>query len=210
MPIRPVQKEDAEERFFKVIMMTQPDPPTSFRLEITRLLLRDFVFEDWPVIYALSCEPTVTGFQSWLRLAHEEAARHWVTEAIFHNSLLPRSSHNLAIIHKESDQVIGWLGWGKPGRPEPGDYDFGYALLPAFWNQGFMSEALSAAVNFMFCVLNAGIVFGECDKANPASARVMEKAGLRLVADWSDVDEENGGKVTMQRYAVTSTEYPAK
>ena len=188
MPIRPVQKEDAEERFFKVIMMTQPDPPTSFRLEITRLLLRDFVFEDWPVIYALSCEPTVTGFQSWLRLAHEEAARHWVTEAIFHNSLLPRSSHNLAIIHKES----------------------GYALLPAFWNQGFMSEALSAAVNFMFCVLNAGIVFGECDKANPASARVMEKAGLRLVADWSDVDEENGGKVTMQRYAVTSTEYPAK
>ena len=178
-----------------------------FSLPTPRLLLRDFVSDDWTAILAMSQEPTVVAFQSWLRLNDENGARRWVAEAIFHNGLRPRHSYNLAVALKESGQVIGWLGWGKPSRPDRGDMDFGYALLPAFWGQGYMSEALRAALDFMFRVLKAGSVFGECDKINPASARVMEKAGLRLVSEWSDGDEESGERVTMQRYATTRHEF---
>lgn len=180
-----------------------------FCLDTGRLLLRDFVQDDWLAVFALSQEPGVTEFQSWLRLTDEEAAWRWVAEAIFHNALEPRHSYNLAVTLKESGQVIGWLGWGKPSRPELGDYAFGYALLPAFWGRGLMSEALRAAVDFMFRRQKAEIVFGKCDKINPASARVMEKAGLRLAQEWSDVDEESGGTVTMQRYAATRSEFLA-
>lgn len=182
-------------------------PP--FCLETRRLLLRDFVEDDWPAIFALSREPSVTEFQSWLRLDDERAARRWVANAIFHNELRPRHAYNLAVTLKAGGQVIGWLGWGRPGRPERGDLDFGYALLPAFWGRGLMSEALTAALDFMFREQQAGVVFGECDKINPASARVMQKAGLRLAAEWSDVDEESGETVTMQRYAASREEYLA-
>lgn len=180
--------------------------PSPFCLETGRLLLRDFVEDDWPAIFALSREPSVTEFQSWLRLDDEVAARRWVNEAIFHNGLRPRHAYNLAVTLKASGRVIGWLGWGRPSQPERGDLDFGYALLPAFWGRGLMSEALAAAVDFMFRVQQAGIVFGECDSINPASARVMQKAGLRLVAEWSEVDEESGETVTMQRYAASREE----
>lgn len=182
---------------------------TPFCLETDRLLLRDLSEEDWRAIYALSREASVTEFQSWLRLDDEMAARRWVGDAIFHNSLQPRNAYNLAVTLKRTGQVIGWLGWGKSSRPERGDVDFGYALLPAFWGRGYMSEALRAAVDWMFRVQQAGVVYGECDSINPASARVMEKAGLRLVAEWSDVDEESGGTVTMQRYAARRDEFLA-
>lgn len=187
--------------------MSRPDQPSPFCLETERLLLRDFIESDWAAIYALSREASVTEFQSWLRLADEEAARRWVADAICHNGLRPRHAYNLAVTLKASGQVIGWLGWGKSSRPERGDLDFGYALLPAFWGQGLMSEALREAVNFMFRVQMAGVVFGECDSVNPASARVMEKAGLRLVAKWSDIDEESGATVTMLRYAARRADY---
>lgn len=183
--------------------MSRSDQPPPFCLETERLLLRDFVEADWAAIYALSREPRVTEFQSWLRLADEEAARRWVGEAIFRNGLRPRHAYNLAVTLKASGQVVGWLGWGKSSHPEQGDLDFGYALLPAFWGRGLMSEALAAAVDCMFRVQQAGVVFGECDKINPASARVMEKVGLRLVAEWSKADEESGATVKMQRYAAT-------
>lgn len=189
--------------------MSRAEQPSPFCLETPRLRLRDFVPDDWPVIFALSRESCVTKFQSWLRLADEEAARQWVGEAIFHNGLLPRSAYNLAVTLKASGQVIGWLGWGKASRPERGELDFGYALLPAFWGRGYMSEALAAAVDYMFRKQQAGIVYGECDSINPASARVMEKAGLRLVAEWSDVDEESGESVAMLRYAASRDEFLA-
>ncbi len=187
--------------------MSQPDLSPPFCLETERLLLRDFIEEDWAAIHALSREASVTAFQSWLRLDDEEAARRWVGGTIFHNGLRPRHAYNLAVSLKASGQVIGWLGWGKPSRQELGDLDFGYGLSPAFWGQGLMSEALAAAVDFMFRVQKAEVVFGECDSVNIASARVMEKAGLRLVAEWNEVDEESGATVKMQRYAATRSKF---
>src|SRR3712207_3840485 len=130
------------------------------------------------MIYALSQEPDVTRFQTWLRLSSEEEARQWILNAIDHNQRVPRYAYNLAIVTQHDAQAIGWIGWGRASDPAKGDYDFGYALLPGAWGNGYMTEALQAAVNFMFESLHAELVFGECAESNHGSARVMEKAGL--------------------------------
>jgi len=173
-----------------------------FACSTTRLILRDFVEDDWQAIYALSQAPAVTCYQSWLRLADPIEAQQWVQRAIHHNQLQPREVYNLAVVEREYQAVIGWLGWGRPSDRMRGDYDFGYALLPGVWGRGYMTEALQAAIDYMFEPLEARLVYGECASRNRASARVMEKCGLTLVAQWDERDPTTGAGETHQRYAI--------
>lgn len=173
-----------------------------FACSSERLILRDFVEDDWQAIYALSQAPAVIRYQSWLRLAGPIESQQWVQRAIHHNHLQPREAYNLAIVEHATQAVIGWLGWGRPSDRSRGDYDFGYALLPGVWGRGYMTEALQAAINSMFGLLEARLVYGECASRNRASARVMEKCGLTLVAQWNEPDATTGADETHQRYAI--------
>jgi len=170
-----------------------------------RLVLRDFVPADWPAVHALCMEPQVTRDQSVLRLYTEEQTRRWLQNAIYHNQLQPRIAYNMAI-ELQPRQVIGWLGWGQPSDRTKGDYDFGYALHPKVWGQGYMTEALQATVRFIFDSLGATSIFGECALSNRASARVMEKAGLTLAARWSERDAGTGVTEDHLCYAIKYTE----
>ena len=178
-----------------------------FECHTRRLLLRDFIPDDWTAIFALSQAPAVTRFQSWLRLHTEAEARQWVQQAIYHNRLQAREAYNLAIVHLASDTIIGWIGWGRPSNQSYGDYDFGYALLPEFWGQGYMTEALQAALHTMFETLSASQIYGECAQSNRASARVMAKNGLRSVQQWSEQNEQSGLSEIHERYRISLEEW---
>jgi ribosomal-protein-alanine N-acetyltransferase len=56
----------------------------------------------------------------------------------------------------------------------------GYWLGLPYWNHGYTSEAASAIVDFAFTVLGVNRVESTHMARNPASGRVMEKAGLSL------------------------------
>jgi hypothetical protein len=58
------------------------------------------------------------------------------------------------------------------------------------------------AIDYMFEPLEARLVYGECASSNRASARVMEKCGLTLVAQWNEPDATTGTGETHQRYAI--------
>lgn len=171
-------------------------------LHTPRLVLRDFIVADWLIVYALSQEPQVTRYQTWLRLSSEEEARQWVQNAINHNQHLPRDAYNLAIATHANANVMGWIGWGRTHEPKKGDYDFGYALLPSAWGNGYMTEALQAAIAFMFESLDAQQIFGECAERNYGSARVMEKAGLEPTVEWYEHDTITGINEKHRRYTM--------
>ncbi len=174
---------------------------SEFQINTPRLVLRDFVVADWSLIYALSQHPEVTRYQTWLRLASEKEARRWVQNVIDHNQRVPQRAYNLVIATQHLGTAIGWIGWGRAADSTKGDYDFGYALLPSVWGQGYMTEVLQCAVTFMFESLGAHQIFGECAASNHGSARVMEKAGLHLVAEWYENDAEAGMREKHRRYA---------
>jgi RimJ/RimL family protein N-acetyltransferase len=173
-----------------------------FACHTARLVLRDLIEDDWTTIFAMSQSPAVTRYQSWLRLTSEIDAQQWVHQAMHHYQLSPRQAYNLAIVQQDTRAVIGWIGWGLPSDRALGDYDFGYALLPSAWGQGYMTEALQSAINYMFESLAANVVYGECASSNRASARVMEKNGMILVSQWSESDATTGTSEIHERYAV--------
>jgi [ribosomal protein S5]-alanine N-acetyltransferase len=56
--------------------------------------------------------------------------------------------------------------------------EFGYWLAEEFWGQGIMTEVVTAFVNYCFENFPLHRMFAAAFANNPASARVLEKAGF--------------------------------
>ncbi|MCB0089273.1 MAG: GNAT family N-acetyltransferase, partial [Caldilineaceae bacterium] len=92
-------------------------------------------------------------------------------------------------------------------KAEWGDVDFGYALRQEFWGQGYMSEALTGLITFIFTTTAAQAIFGECEVANPASARVMQHARMQQVAHVSESDEATGKVIESLRFQIKKPDW---
>lgn len=160
--------------------------PGTFAIETDRLILRDYRADDIAAIHAFRSDPAATRF---MQMAPETLAQssEWLDGAIRYNALRPREGYNLAIITRERDHVIGWIGFGDSGRhPGAEHHGVGYMLHSAEWGKGYATEALSAAIAFMLDDLGGEFVWAWCFAANGASERVMQKSGMRLAREFSD------------------------
>ena len=157
--------------------------PGSIVLETERLILRPFVPEDADAMFHnWAADPEVTRF---LRFApHESAAvSRWVIETWLAEYARPDYFH-WAVVCKDDAEVIGSLGilCCDGCGDEPEGFSAGYCIGRRWWNKGYTSEALQAAVGH---VLATGVSVLHCCHAveNPASGRVMEKAGFTYCGD---------------------------
>jgi RimJ/RimL family protein N-acetyltransferase len=57
--------------------------------------------------------------------------------------------------------------------------DIGYEFAPAYWGQGYATEAAQAIMAFGFTELKVHRIWSWCIAENVGSARVMEKLGMR-------------------------------
>lgn len=56
--------------------------------------------------------------------------------------------------------------------------ELGYWLGEPYWGRGLMTEAVKAAVEYGFTELRLKRIFAGVFETNPASAKVLEKAGF--------------------------------
>ncbi len=170
-------------------------------LETERLYLRHFLLSDWDALNEFLADPEVIRFMhfnSWT----EEKRHKWLTWCVQNSEQPNPDAYNWAITLKRSGQLIGWLGIGTASHPTvAGERDFGYALNRQFWGAGYMPEALRAVLRFEFDILKTPRVYAECSLENVASARVMEKVGMRHEGIFRDADFE-GNVEERHRYAI--------
>jgi RimJ/RimL family protein N-acetyltransferase len=144
-----------------------------------RLEIQDLRLEDFEQLLTISSNPDVTRTNDYLP-AEPAALRSWLEETISSESGQPRTSHHSAIRLKDGDEIIGWIGLQLTNEPELGRVDFGYALAPVYWNQGYMTEAVRAMLEYCFTVLNVEVVQAFHLRENASSGRVLLKAGMYL------------------------------
>jgi RimJ/RimL family protein N-acetyltransferase len=82
-------------------------------------------------------------------------------------------SHAFCLSDRADSQPIGVIGFGG----SPAISELGYILGRSFWGQGYATEAVSAMVG-MARSLGLGGLQAYSFVENPASARVLEKAGF--------------------------------
>jgi [ribosomal protein S5]-alanine N-acetyltransferase len=145
--------------------------PDAFRT--TRLVLRPIAPEDaGPIFDAYAQDAEVTRFLTW----RPHRSRGDTETYIAHCAATPAdAARTYVLIGREDGTVRGAFDLRREG---PHRLGFGYVLARPWWGRGLVSEALSEVAGWALAqppVFRFGAV---CDVENPASARVMEKAGL--------------------------------
>ena len=147
------------------------------RIDTDRLVLREFVADDWTAVLAYQRDPRYLRLYPWTRRTEAEV-RGFVREFVGQQTERPRRRFQLAITFPDGEQVIGSCGIRrKPGNDW--EADIGFELAPEYWGRGYATEAALAMVDFGFRKLGLHRVSSWCIADNAASARVLEKVGLR-------------------------------
>ena len=147
-------------------------------IRTARLRLRDFVVSDVDAVHAYASDADVTRFMFYGPRTEDET-RLYLDRVIAVQTVTPRTLWELAIVRETDDRLIGACDLTFDRR---GEADLGFILARDAWGHGYATEAARALVHTAFDSLQASRVFATCDVGNHASARVLEKAGLRREA----------------------------
>ena len=109
---------------------------------------------------------------------HETGSWPVVTRFVAQQGHQPRTTFQLAIVRRSDGRVIGHCGIGKH-TASMCEAEIGYELAPHAWGQGYATEAARALVGFGFAELDIHRIAARCVADNVASARVLEKLGMR-------------------------------
>ena len=148
------------------------------RIVTDRLILREFDGDDWPAVLAYQRDPRYLRFYPWTDRTEAEV-RDFVQMFLYQQVERPRRKFQLAITLPDDGQAIGSCGIRR--KPENDwEADIGYELAPEYWGRGYATEAALAVVEFGFHELGLHRISSWCIADNTASARVLEKVGMRL------------------------------
>ena len=86
-------------------------------------------------------------------------------------------------------QAVGFLN---DVEMENGSIELGYVIHPDHWNKGYATSALKLAIGQLFALGFHTVLAGAFEE-NPASLRVMEKAGMQKI-DKMDMIEYRGAE----------------
>jgi RimJ/RimL family protein N-acetyltransferase len=142
-----------------------------------RLILREFIPEDWRAVRAYQSDPRYLRFYEWEERG-EADVRAFVAMFIDYRRETPRQKFQLAITLPESGELIGNCGI-RVRDPAAREADIGYELDPRFWGRGYATEAARAMLAYGFGPLGLHRITADCLAENTASAHVLEKIGMR-------------------------------
>jgi ribosomal-protein-alanine N-acetyltransferase len=147
------------------------NPPQRF--ETDRLHLRIPRRDDAPAIFAAYAhDPEVTRYLTWR--PHKDVSETYAIVDLILKLWKEGDAYSYAITLKDSDSVIGMIAM----HPDSFKVGLGYVLSRSHWGKGYMTEVVRAVADWAIHQPDVFRVFATCDAENPASARVMEKAGM--------------------------------
>jgi len=145
--------------------------PSDIRTE--RLILRRSTAADAEAIFsAYAADPVVTQYLTWKTHSNADDVAEFLKtlEASWDNG----QEYAWTLLEASDNRIIGQINL----RVDRHRAESGYVLMQAEWGKGFMTEALTQVRKLAFDIPSVERFQIVCDVDNPASARVMEKAGF--------------------------------
>jgi RimJ/RimL family protein N-acetyltransferase len=141
-----------------------------------RLILRPFTVADSPRVQQLAGAWEVADTTGHMPHPYPDgAAEEWIRA---HEADYRRGEGlALAITLREGGELIGEVGLTINSASRRAE--LGYWIGVPYWNRGYMTEAASAVIAFAFESLRLNRVYASHFPRNPASGRVMAKAGMK-------------------------------
>ena len=147
-------------------------PPSS--LTTDRILLRIPEPDDAEAIFTeYAHDPEVTKYLVWT--PHQDIETTKASVNRFIEAWKNGRSFPWVVIIKETNKLIGMIEL----RIDLPKADFGYVFAKNVWGKGYATEAARAVLNWAKSQEEIHLIWATCDIDNIASAKVLEKAGMR-------------------------------
>jgi len=143
-------------------------------------------------------------YWSTLPFNEEPQAAELVKSAI--NSFNSGTSLLLAIILKESDELIGTLSLFNI-HAESKRAEVGYILSRLFWRKGLMTESFGALIHYCFEHLKLNRLEADIDPDNAASSSLLKKHGFKVEGLLKERWIVNGNVTNSEVYGLVRSSY---
>jgi RimJ/RimL family protein N-acetyltransferase len=181
----------------------------SWPMETERLLLRPFTAEDLDVLHAMYSDEVVVRY-----LYHEARSLDDVRE-LLDKKIAGRSVQaegdwlGAAAVLRETGEVVGdvVLQWASEAHRQG---EVGYTVHPAHQGHGYATEGARPMLQFAFETMGLHRVYGRVEPRNVASARVLEKLGMRREAHLIENEWVKGEWQSEAIYALLASEWAAR
>jgi len=171
-----------------------------------RLTLRPFTPRDLHALHSYESRPDVTRYLYW-EPRDLDTTRTFLDKKITRTTLHDEGDAlDLAITRRDTGDLIGncLIIWTSSTHRQG---EIGYILHPGHHGHGYAPEAARAMLRLGFEDLGLHRITGRLDARNTASARVLEKLGMRREAHLIDNEQVKGEWSSEMIYAMLDTEW---
>ncbi|GIH78130.1 GNAT family N-acetyltransferase [Planobispora longispora] len=178
----------------------------SYPIRTERLILRPFTPGDLDALHAVQSLPEVARYLYW-EPRDREQAREALETKIAQTALLDEGQTlSLAVEVAATGEVIGdgLLFWHSRTHRAG---EIGYVLHPAHHGRGYATETGRALLELGFGGLDLHRITGRLDARNTASARVLERLGMRREAHLVENEWVKGEWADEVVYAILQREW---
>jgi ribosomal-protein-alanine N-acetyltransferase len=146
-------------------------------LESSRLLLRPFKASDASAVQRLAGDRRVADAATTIPHPYPDgAAETWI--ATHAPSFSAGTEVSFAVTLLEGGLLVGTVSLLEVSKKHA-RAELGYWTGVEYWGRGYCTEAVTRLIPFANDHLGTTKIVARCFASNPASARVMEKAGLK-------------------------------
>lgn len=144
-------------------------------LETKRLRLKNIGYDDADFFYREFSTEAVNAFLYDAEpLCSVEEAREWIGFYLQEGAC---DRHRWIIVLKDTGERIGTCGFHCWNR-ETGTVEMGYDLQPAYWRQGYITEAIGEIIRYAKQKMNVRSIAAHIAEGNIASIKTVMRLGF--------------------------------
>lgn len=181
---------------------------TPYPIRTKRLLIRPFIERDLDDLFAIQSREDVTRYLYWSPRDRDEVGqvlKEWTVPPAMDTE---GQSLVLAAELQKSSRVIGSLFlFQRSVEHQQGE--IGFVFNPDHQGQGLATEGAFELFRIGFEGLNLHRLYGRCDGRNQASARLMERLGMRQEAHLIQNERVKGEWTDELVFAILAEEWRA-
>lgn len=173
-----------------------------------RLLLRPFIRGDVDAVFSYRSLAAVAEYLFDQPMSHEECAEAVRARASQVAFTSEGDKILLAVEERQTGRLVGEVSliWRNLVDQQA---EIGYIVHPQFWSRGYATEAARALLAFGFGTGALHRIYARCDARNSASARVMQRLGMREEAHLREHTQIKGRWDEELIYAILEDEWVA-
>ncbi|MBC3948372.1 GNAT family N-acetyltransferase [Pseudomonas sp. DOAB1069] len=173
---------------------------------LDRIRLRPVRPSDLPAVYVGLSDPLVIAHYgvSYSSIEATEAQMQW-----FEKIVAEQTGAWWAIADLKDDSMIGACGfndWSQHHRR----VELGYWLMPTYWRQGLLTDALPSVFRYAFEVMGVHRIHADVEPANEASCALLRKLGFHHDGTLRDVELKDGEFLSLHQYSLLRTDPVAR